>query len=87
MKKLLKNGKLIDTRVLKPFCGWCDEYAEMYLPDKAEKDRLAQINELEDLIEEFKKNNDKDSYEYAVEELKLAKGSYNEFVGEKYFDV
>ena len=86
MKRRMADGKMIDTRLLREFCGWADEYAEMYLPEEAKRDRLAQIAELESLIEEFR-NTDKDSFDFAVRTLKHAKGAYNEFVGYKYFDV
>ena len=86
MKRRMADGTMIDTRLLKEFIGWADEYAEMYLPEEAKRDRLAQIAELESLIEEFR-DTDKDSYEFAISILKHAKGAFNEFVGYKFFSV
>ena len=79
MKRKLADGKYIDVRVLGSFTGWYDEYAEIYFPEEAKKDRLAAIAKLEELIEEFR-DTDKDSYEYAVEKLVLAKAAYDNFV-------
>ena len=86
MKRRMADGTVLDTRLLKGFIGWADEYAEMYLPEEAKRDRLAQIAELESLIEEFR-DTDKDSYEFAISILKHAKGAFNEFVGYKFFSV
>lgn len=86
MKRRMADGTVLDTRLLKGFCGCADDYAEMYNPEEAKRDRLAQIAELESLIEEFR-DTDKDSYEFAVETLKLAKGSFNRIVGYKFFSV
>lgn len=79
MKRLLADGKSIDTRIFGKSFGWADEYAEIYFPEEAKKDRLAKIAEVEKLIEEFR-DTDKDSYEYAIEWLAAAKASYDNFV-------
>ena len=79
MKRLLADGTSIDTRILRIHIGWYDEYAEIYFPEEAKKDRLADIAEIEKLIEEFR-DTDRDSYEYAIEQLALHKASYNNFV-------
>ena len=79
MKRLLADGTSLDTRILGIGIGWYDEYAEIYFPEEAKKDRLAKIAEIEKLIEEFR-DTDRDSYEYAIEELALHKAAYNDFV-------
>lgn len=79
MKILLVDGKRIDTRIFGMIIGWADEYAEIYFPEEAKKGRLAQIAEIEKLIEEFR-DTDKDSYEYAIEKLAAAKAAYDDFV-------
>lgn len=78
-KRKLADGKEIDVRVLRGWCGNYDEYYECYFPDDAKKDRLEEIKKLKELIAEFEKTGDTESLEYAMGMLKLAETSYEEF--------
>lgn len=79
-KRKLIDGREIDVRVFgKSWCGGYDEYCECYFPEDAKKERLEKIEELKKLIKEFELTGDKDSLEYAKEELKIAEKSYDNF--------
>ena len=80
MKKIkLANGSYVDTRIMSVGIGCPDEQFEYYFPKEAKKDRVKQIDTIKKLIEEFKKNGDTDSLNYAMERLDRAKEAFELF--------